>query len=239
MVRQHTQQPITTGASVLGIKYKDGVMIACDTMVAYGNTLKFPGTSRVHSVGNNTVVGASGEYSDFQAIQRMLDDLEEEDWVNQDGTNLGPKQVASYLGRVLYNRRSKIDPLWNQLVIGGYKNGKHQLTYVDLQGTQYDEDFLATGFGMHMALPILRAELDNGKWQTKTEAEAKAVLEKCLKLLFYRDCKASCNVQIAVINGNGTKIGDPYRLETFWEHETWMKTGAELAKSGFAGTQSW
>lgn len=238
MVRQHTQQPITTGASVLGIKYKDGVMIACDTMVAYGNTLKFPLTARVHSVANNTVVGASGEYSDFQAISRMLEELEEEDWVNQDGTTLGPKEVASYLGRVLYNRRSKVDPLWNQLVIGGFKNGKHQLTYVDLQGTQFDEDFIATGFGMHMALPILREELDNGKWTTKTEAEAKAVLEKCLKLLFYRDCKASCQVQISTITNSGVKISEPYRLQTFWEHKTWTLPGAALAK-GVAGTQSW
>jgi 20S proteasome subunit beta 7 len=29
---QHTQQPIVTGTSVLGIKYKDGVMLAADTL---------------------------------------------------------------------------------------------------------------------------------------------------------------------------------------------------------------
>lgn len=233
MVRQHTQQPITTGASVLGFKYKDGVIIACDTMVSYGNTLKFPLTSRVHAVGAHTVVGASGEYSDFQAIKRMLDDREEEDWVNQDGTNLGPKGVASYLGRVLYNRRSKVDPLWNQLIIGGYKDGQHQLTYVDLQGTQFDEDFIATGFGMHIAIPVLRAELEDGKWRTKSEQEARAIMEKCLKLLFYRDCKASCQVQICVMDKDGVKVGDPYRLETFWEHNSWARPGKANT------TQSW
>jgi 20S proteasome subunit beta 7 len=29
---QHTQQPIVTGTSVLGIKFKDGVMLAADTL---------------------------------------------------------------------------------------------------------------------------------------------------------------------------------------------------------------
>lgn len=29
---QHTQQPIVTGTSVLGLVYKDGVMLAADTL---------------------------------------------------------------------------------------------------------------------------------------------------------------------------------------------------------------
>jgi 20S proteasome subunit beta 7 len=29
---QHTQQPIVTGTSVLGIKYKDGIMLAADNL---------------------------------------------------------------------------------------------------------------------------------------------------------------------------------------------------------------
>lgn len=235
MTIQHTQQPITTGSSVLGVKYKDGVILASDTMVAYGNSLKFPNQKRMHVVGENTVVGASGEFSDFQAIQRLVNDVEEEDWINQDGSRLGPKEVASFLGRVLYNRRSKINPLWNQLVIGGIKHGKHHLAYADLQGTCFEEDFIATGFGMHLALPILRKHADDGKWKTLDEKAAKAVLEECLKLLFYRDCKASCHVQFCVSNASGTKLETPYRLETHWTHPTWMKAGKELNK----GTQSW
>ena len=40
-----------------------------------------------------------------------------------DGNSLGPKEVHSYLTRVMYNRRNKFDPLWNSLVIGGVKKG--------------------------------------------------------------------------------------------------------------------
>lgn len=32
-----------------------------------------------------------------------------------DGMPLAPGAVSSYLGRVLYNRRSKQNPLWNQV----------------------------------------------------------------------------------------------------------------------------
>lgn len=235
MTIEHTQQPITTGSSVLGIKYKDGVIIASDTMVAYGGSLKFPNTSRIHIVGDNTLIGASGEFSDFQSIQRLIDDVDETDWINQDGSRLGPKQVASFLGRVLYNRRSKVNPLWNQLVIGGIKGGKHHLAYADLQGTCFEEDCIATGFGMHLALPIMRKHVDNGRWKNLDEKAAKSILEECLKLLFYRDCKASCNVQFAISDAKGVRKEEPFRLETHWTHPTWMTAGKELNK----GTQSW
>lgn len=48
-----------------------------------------------------------------------------------DGNSLGPKEVHSYLTRMMYNRRNKFDPLWNSLVLGGVKNGQKYLGMVD------------------------------------------------------------------------------------------------------------
>ena len=49
-----------------------------------------------------------------------------------DGNALGPKEIHSYLTRVMYNRRNKFNPLWNSLVLGGVKNGQKYLGTVDL-----------------------------------------------------------------------------------------------------------
>jgi len=49
-----------------------------------------------------------------------------------DGNSFGPKEVHSYLTRVMYNRRNKFDPLWNALVLGGVKNGQKYLGMVDI-----------------------------------------------------------------------------------------------------------
>jgi len=226
---------ITTGGSVLGLKYKDGVVFACDTMICYGNTKKFPNQKRVHKVGGtNTLVAFSGEMADFQYLTRLLDDLEDEDWREQDGAIMAPSEIYSYLGRVLYNRRSKGKPLLNSLVVGGVdpSTKKTSLAYVDHQGTMFEEDFIATGFGTHFAIPILRTECDDGKWKEMSLEKAKAVLTKCMQLLFYRDCKASRNMQFSVSTGGETKIEDPFTLDTFWTHPTWTKTSAELSGTG-------
>ncbi len=66
-------------------------------------------------------------------------------------------------------------------------------------GTCYEEDFMATGFGMHLAMPILR-----DMWKADMSYdEARSLCESCLKLLFYRDCKASCKIQIATATEKG------------------------------------
>lgn len=41
-----------------------------------------------------------------------------------DGHSYSPKAVHSWLTRVMYNRRSKMNPLWNTVVIGGFYNGE-------------------------------------------------------------------------------------------------------------------
>jgi 20S proteasome subunit beta 7 len=41
-----------------------------------------------------------------------------------DGHKLGPNEIFEYLSQVMYARRSKFNPLWNSLVVGGYKDGK-------------------------------------------------------------------------------------------------------------------
>lgn len=63
------------GTSVVGIKYRDGVMIACDTLAAYGSTKRYKSVTRLFRVNDSCVVAAGGEISDFQYIQKLLDEL--------------------------------------------------------------------------------------------------------------------------------------------------------------------
>ena len=56
-------------------------------------------------------------------------------------------QVYSYLCRVMYNRRNKMNPLWNSLVIGGVEpsTGVPFLGMVSMQGTHYVDSHVTTG----------------------------------------------------------------------------------------------
>lgn len=57
---------------------------------------------------------------------------------------------------------------------------------VDQIGTSFEADFIATGLGKHVAIPLMRS-----RWRADlTESEARALLEDCARVLYYRDCRA-------------------------------------------------
>ncbi|KAF8970969.1 nucleophile aminohydrolase [Flammula alnicola] len=212
---QRTQQPIVTGTSVLAIKYKDGIMMAADNLASYGSLARFKDVQRLHPVGNNTVIGAGGDMSDFQYIQVLLDELMIDEFTAQDGHTLGPAEIHEYLAQVMYARRSKMNPLWNSLLVGGVKDGKKFLAYVDLLGTTYSASTLATGYGGHIAQPLLREAVE-GREDTLTEEQALAIIENSMKVLFYRDARSLNKYQVATITESGVKITESKHLETSW-----------------------
>lgn len=56
-------------------QYQGGVMLAADTLASYGSLARFKDVQRLNAVGEHTVLGAGGEFSDFQAIGEMLEKL--------------------------------------------------------------------------------------------------------------------------------------------------------------------
>ncbi|KAF9591680.1 hypothetical protein IFM89_005552 [Coptis chinensis] len=188
---QRTLNPYVTGTSVVGIKYKDGILMASDMGGSYGSTLRYKSVERLKPIGKHSLLGASGEISDFQEILRYLDELIIYDNMWDDGNSLGPKEIHNYLNRVMYNRRNKFDPLWNSLVLGGVKNGQKYLGTVSMIGVHFEDNHIATGFGNHLARPILRDE-----WKEDMSfEEGVKLLEKCMLVLLYRDRSAINKLQ--------------------------------------------
>ncbi len=69
------------------------------------------------------------------------------------------------------------------------------LAYVDLLGTTYSASTLATGFGGHLAQPLLRSAVE-GREDILTEEEALAIIENSMKVLFYRDARSLNKVRL-------------------------------------------
>lgn len=213
--------PITTGASVLGICFNGGVAIAADTLGSYGSLARFRSLSRLMKVNNNTVIGGSGDIADFQYLQETLKQKIIDDACIDDGHGYTPKSIYSWLTRILYYRRTKIDPLWNQLVVAGRHQGQTFLGYVDKLGIGYEAPTVATGYGAYIAQPILRDAYE--KNPDMSAEDAKKLLVECLRVLFYRDARSMNRYEIAVVSDEGPIITDAQSLETNWEIAHFVK----------------
>ena len=170
--------------------------------------------------------------------------------------------MTGYLARVLYARRSNFNPLWCSLVTAGVRDGEVFLGTTDLIGTEFTDDFLCTGFGKHLAMPIIREH-----WKPDmAEAEARDLVERCMRTLYYRDCRTINRIVFATVCGAGAgdadgdqgmadgdgadgdgaaapaagggggttiKIEDPVELDTKWDYASFV---APKAGDEFGGS---
>ncbi|GAM82560.1 hypothetical protein ANO11243_005420 [Dothideomycetidae sp. 11243] len=240
----HTQNPIVTGTSVLGLKFADGVVIAADNLASYGSLARFTDVKRLRKFNSNAVVGFGGDVSDMQYLDRLLLSLQigqeyqipshtlsstpssetspatssapESEAERQAKTQLSAKNLHTYLAKVMYKRRTDFNPLWNAMLVAGLDDhGAPFLASADLLGTTFSSPTLATGFGAHLAIPILRNRVpDEEAAKNLSREEAVKIVKECMKVLFYRDARSSDNYSIAVVQkGEGVHLAEDEKLE--------------------------
>ncbi|KAL8680183.1 MAG: hypothetical protein Q9186_003595 [Xanthomendoza sp. 1 TL-2023] len=231
--KAHTSSPIVTGTSVLAVKFKDGVVIAADNLASYGSLARFTDVKRLRTFNRRTVVGFGGDVSDMQYLDRLLLSLDIDENYGSSGHDLNARNLHTYMAKVMYKRRSDVNPLWNQLLVAGL-DGDDQpfLSSVDLLGTTFSSPTLATGFGAHLAQPLLRKIVDDeANVKTVTREQAVDAVKECMKVLFYRDARSLDKYSIAVITKDaGVELKEDERLE----NQSWAF--AEMIK-GY-GTQT-
>jgi len=213
---KHTVNPMVTGSSVLGIKFDNGVMIACDTLGSYGSMARFPKISRMLRVNDTTVMGSGGDYADFQFIKSVIEQRVISDLCAGDGFQYSPLSLHSWLTRVHYNRRSKFDPLWNITIVGGMEKGVPFLGYVDKLGMAYEDRSIACGYGAYIAQPLMREQLEKAGGPL-TEKEAKDLIHRCMTVLYYRDARSWNNYELATVTKDRVaEISEPLRVTGDW-----------------------
>ena len=96
------------------------------------------------------------------------------------------------------------------------QDGEPFLGFVNLQGTAFTDDVMATGMGTDLCLPVMRNALDKKVTNSSfhelltnessqggklTFEEAKQTIQQCIRLTYLRDCRAWPNYQIANVHG--------------------------------------
>lgn len=217
------RSPSTAGASVIGLAFDDGVIIAADNLASYGSLARFHDCLRVRKVNKDTILGAGGDFADFQHVWKSIEQKQIEEESAMDDTHSGPLALHTWLTRVQYNKRCNFDPYWVEWVVGGLQDGVPFLGYVDKLGTSYQDRAVGSGRLGQLAMPLLREYTDNFTISLD-EQKAREVVVKALEVLYYRDCYTSSKYSLAVIAKNkGAQIEGPFKLETKWQAALFVK----------------
>lgn len=225
-----TTSPIYVGSSVIGMRYKGGLIIACDTRINYGGLAKFLNIDdRIQQINANTLMGTSGEYSDFQEVVRILKEQALGDVLGS-RSYLGPEEFTNYLSSIHYHKRTKMDPYWNYTVIGGIDwNGQPVLSNVDQFGTLLKGDYILVGMSQYFCHAIVAPEYP-ANYEDFTREQAVVLIEKCFETLFYRDTRAGNRIKFATMeNVNGRVVYEEFQteLKTKWDYERFREQANE------------
>ena len=166
----------------------------------------------------------------LQYIKSLLAELDAADYCADDGEPRTPAALHAYLTRVLYNRRTKMDPLWSSLVVAGVgpKGGAPFLGTVGMLGVAYTDAHVATGFGAHLARPLFREK----HAPDMSDAAAEALLKEALAVCYYRDKQSINKFQIAKVTSGGdgggvsVSVSEPFAQETTWDYEAFVNPSA-------------
>lgn len=87
---------------------------------------------------------------------------------------------------------------------------------MDKLGTAYTDKIICTGYGAHIATPMLRDALDRNP--SLSQADARQLVEKAMEVLFYRDARSFPKYLIGTIDKDeGIQVQGPIEIKTNWE----------------------
>jgi 20S proteasome subunit beta 7 len=182
---------------------------------SYGSLARFTDVKRLRKFADSSIVGFGGDVSDMQYLDRLLNSLDIEEAYSSSGHTLNAKNLHTYLSKVFYKRRSDFNPLWNQVLVAGLDDDKRPfLASADLLGTTFSAPSLATGFGAHLAQPLLRKVAPDEVAASKLSKEqALAAVKESMKVLFYRDARSLDKYSIAIVTAEGIDLKEDEKLE--------------------------
>jgi 20S proteasome subunit beta 7 len=103
----------------MAVSFNGGVVLASDRNAYSSSLQRFNDISRHFRVNDRCVVVFSGDFADFQWIRNLIECKQMELQQGNIEFLMSPKMVHSFLTTLFYNRRSKMNPLWNTIIVCG------------------------------------------------------------------------------------------------------------------------
>ncbi len=154
------------GATTIGIKCNNGVVLASERRMSYGGYILSKRIKKVFKITDKLAVAFAGLFADMQALARFLK-AEVKFYELTTSKPMNVKSVAKILSIILYSQ--KYMPYLSETLVGGIDNEGSHLFILDPLGSVIEDDYAAIGTGAPIAIGIIESlykkeiDLDNGK----------------------------------------------------------------------------
>ena len=197
-----TERYLKTGTTTVGIKCKDGIVLAADKR-AGGGIIVDKRAQKVYQITNNIALTMAGVASDAQLITKLIGaelrlmEIRKEKPVTV-------KEAANLLSGIVYQNIRKMStiPGISHFLLGGKDNTGFHIFDIYPDGSLSEcKDFLSSGSGSVMAYGVLETLFI----QDMTIQEGIQLAVKCLNAAIQRDMNSGDGIDIMTITEQGVK----------------------------------
>ena len=183
------------GATAVGISFNNGVLLASERRVSFGNFVVNKSTKKTFVLTENVGAACAGMVADMNVLARQVAALSKirKFEIRRD---LPTNSVAKLMSVIMFERR--YFPLLTQVVVGGY-DVKPQIYTLDPLGSLLPDEYAAVGSGAEMALGVLDAQYTS----KMNEEDARNLAIKSIKSSIQRDASSGDGIDILIISNKG------------------------------------
>jgi len=185
------------GATAVGITYDNGVLLASERRVSYGNFVVNKNTKKTFSVTDHVGAACAGMVADMDVLVRQVSALSKIRRL-ETRRDVQPNSVAKLMSVIMFERR--YFPLLTQVIVGGITN-QPEIYTLDPLGSVLPDRYAAVGTGAEMALGVMDADFSD----TLDEEKATALALRAIRSSIQRDSASGDGIDLLIINKDGKK----------------------------------
>jgi proteasome beta subunit len=185
------------GATVVGISYNDGVILAADKRVSFGNFVVNKNIKKTFSVTDHVGAACAGMVADMQVLVRQVEALAKIRKL-ETRREVAPNSIAKLMSVIMFERR--YFPLLTQVIVGGI-NEKPEIYTLDPLGSVLPDDYAAVGTGAEGALGIMDAEFK----PNMSEEAVKELASRAIRSATQRDAASGDGIDILYLTKTGPR----------------------------------
>lgn len=183
------------GATAVGITYQDGIILAAEKRISYGNFVVNKNTKKIFQITDQVASACAGMVADMQVLTRQVGALAKIRKL-ETRRDMATNSVAKLMSVIMFERR--YFPLLTQVIVGGVQTTPEIYT-LDPLGSLLPDNYAAVGTGAEMALGLIDAEYK----KNMSEETSKKLAIKAIKSSIQRDSASGDGIDVLTITKKG------------------------------------
>jgi proteasome beta subunit len=184
------------GATAVGISYENGVLLASEKRVSFGNFIVNKNTKKTFVLTDHVGAACAGMVADMNVLTRQVSALAKIRKL-EIRRDIPTNSIAKLMSVIMFERR--YFPLLTQVIVGGFDT-KPQIYTLDPLGSLLPDEYASVGTGAEMALGILDSQYSS----SLNEDEAIKLAIKAIRSSAQRDASSGDGIDILTIGIKGS-----------------------------------